>query len=40
MIISKLTPKEDDIVVIGSAGDKSTAELGAIAAALETLKAK
>lgn len=40
MIISKLTPKEADIVVIGSAGDKLTAELGAIAAALETLKAK
>ena len=40
MIISKLTPKEDDIVVIGSAGDELTAELGAIAAALETLKAK
>ncbi len=39
-IISRLTPKEDDIVVIGSAGDKSTAELGAVAAALETLKAK
>ncbi len=40
MIISKLTPREDDIVVIGSAGDKLTAELGAIAAALETLKTK
>jgi predicted transcriptional regulator len=39
-IISKLMPQEDDIVVIGSAGDKTTAELGAIAAALETLKTK
>ena len=39
-IISKLKPKEGDIVVFGSAGDKPTAELGAIAAALETLKAK
>jgi predicted transcriptional regulator len=39
-IISKLTPKEDDIVIIGSAGDKLTAQLGAIAAALETLKAQ
>jgi predicted transcriptional regulator len=39
-IISKLKPKEDDIVVIGSARDELTAELGAIAAALETLKAK
>jgi predicted transcriptional regulator len=39
-IISKLKPEEDDIVVIGSAGDKPTAELGAIAAALETLKAE
>jgi predicted transcriptional regulator len=40
MIISRLTPKENDIVVIGSAGDKLTAELGAIAAALETLKTR
>jgi len=40
LIISRLTPKEDDIVVIGSAADKPAAELGAIAAALETLKAK
>jgi predicted transcriptional regulator len=40
LIISRLTPKEDDIVVIGSAGDKPAAELGAIAAALETLKAE
>ena len=40
IIISRLMPKEDDIVVIGSAGDKLTAEFGAIAAALETLKAK
>ncbi len=39
-IISGLKPEEDDIVVIGSAGDKLTAEFGAIAAALETLKAK
>lgn len=40
IIISRLMPKEDDIVVIGSADDKLTAEFGAIAAALETLKAK
>jgi len=39
-IVSKLKPKEDDIVVIGSAKDELTAELGAIAAALETLKAQ
>jgi predicted transcriptional regulator len=39
-IISRLKPKEDDIVVIGSAGDEPTAELGAIAATLETLKPK
>jgi len=37
-IISKLKPQENDIIVIGSASDKLTAEFGAIAAALETLK--
>ena len=39
-LISKLKPQENDVVIIGSANDKSTAELGAIAAALETLKAR
>jgi predicted transcriptional regulator len=35
---SQLKPHENDVIVIGSAGDKLTAEYGAIAAALETLK--
>ncbi len=39
-LISELKPKENDAIVIGSAQDKLTAEFGAIAAALETLKAK
>ena len=39
-LISKLKPQENDVIIIGSANDKSTAELGAIAAALETLKAR
>jgi len=38
-LISKFKPQENDVIIIGSANDKSTAELGAIAAALETLKA-
>ena len=38
-LVSKLKPQENDIIVIGSASDKLTAEFGAIAAALETLKA-
>ena len=37
-LISHLRPQENDVVVIGSADDKLTAEFGAIAAALETLK--
>jgi len=39
MIVSRLKPHENDLVVIGSAKNRLTAELGAIAAALETLKA-
>ncbi len=39
-LILELKPKENDAIVIGSAQDKLTAEFGAIAAALETLKAK
>jgi predicted transcriptional regulator len=39
-LMSELNPGEDDVIVIGSARDKLTAEFGAIAAALETLKAK
>jgi len=38
-LISKFKPEENDVVIIGSANDKLTAEFGAIAAALETLKA-
>lgn len=39
-LISKLKPQENDVIIIGSANDKLTAELGAIAATLETLKAR
>lgn len=38
-LVSQLKPHENDVIVIGSAGDKLTAEYGAIAAALETLRA-
>ena len=38
VLISKLKPREGDVVIIGSGNDRLTAELGAIAAALETLK--
>jgi predicted transcriptional regulator len=38
MLVSKLNPQENDVIIIGSAEDKSTAELGALAAALETLE--
>lgn len=37
-LICKLKPQEDDVIIIGSAGDKLTAELGAIAATVETLR--
>jgi predicted transcriptional regulator len=37
-LVSQLKPHENDVIVIGSADDKLTAEYGAIAAALETLK--
>jgi len=37
-LVSTLRPKENDVIIIGSAHDKLTAELGAIAATLETLK--
>jgi predicted transcriptional regulator len=39
-LVSKFQPQENDVVIIGSANDKLTAEYGAIAAALETLKAR
>jgi len=38
VLISQLKPQENDMIVIGSADDRLTAEFGAIAAALETLK--
>ncbi len=39
-LISQLKPQENDVIVIGSAPNRLTAEFGAIAAALETLKAQ
>jgi predicted transcriptional regulator len=38
LLISKLRPKQDDVIIIGSANSKLNAEFGAIAAVLETLK--
>ena len=40
MLISKLKPKENDVIIIGSAEDRFTAEFGAKAAVLELLKSK
>jgi len=37
LLISKLKPQEDDVIIIGSASDKITAELGAKSAALFTI---
>lgn len=37
-LVSQLKPEDEDVIVIGSANDRLTAEFGAIAAALETLK--
>jgi predicted transcriptional regulator len=39
-LISKLQPRENDVIIIGSANNKLTAEYGAIAAVLETLEVK
>jgi predicted transcriptional regulator len=38
MLVSKLNPKEDDVIVIGSGESKKSAEIGAKTAALELLK--
>jgi hypothetical protein len=38
LLISELQPSDNDIVIIGSSSDESTAEIGAIAAILETLR--
>jgi predicted transcriptional regulator len=40
MLISELKPKENDVIIIGSADDRLTAEFGAKAAVLELLKSK
>jgi predicted transcriptional regulator len=38
MLVSKLNPKENDVIVIGSGENKTSAEIGAKMAALELLK--
>jgi predicted transcriptional regulator len=40
MLVAKLKPEEDDVIIIGSADDKQTAEFAAKTAALKLLKAK
>jgi len=40
MLISRLKPEENDVIIIGSADDRLTAEFGAKAAVLELLKSK
>jgi len=40
VLISKFKLQENDVIIIGSANDKPTAALGAIAATLETLRAR
>jgi len=40
MLISELKPEENDVIIIGSADDRLTAEFGAKAAVLELLKSK
>ena len=40
VLISALKPEEDDVIIIGSADDRFTAEFGARAAALKLLKSK
>jgi len=38
MLVSKLKPRENDVIIIGSADDRLTAEFGAKAAVLVLLK--
>jgi len=38
MLVSKLDPKENDVIVVGSGENKKNAEIGAKMAALELLK--
>jgi hypothetical protein len=40
LLVAKLNPEEDDVVIIGSADDKRTAEFAAKTAALKLLKSK
>ncbi len=40
MLVAKLKPEEDDVIIIGSANDKQTAEFAAKTAALKLLKAR
>ena len=40
LLVSKLKPEENDVIILGSANDKQTAELGAKTAAFELLKSK
>lgn len=40
MLLSKLSPKENDVIIIGSAENKTSAEIGAKMAALELLKSQ
>ena len=37
-LVLKFRPQEGDVIIIGSAGDRSTAQFGALAAALETIR--
>jgi predicted transcriptional regulator len=40
ILISELQPSDNDAIIIGSAKDELTAEIGALAAVLETLRAR
>ena len=40
MLVSKLCPKENDVIIVGSGENKTSAEIGAKMAALELLKFK
>jgi len=40
ILVSKLDPKENDIIIVGSGKNKASAEIGAKMAALELLKSK
>jgi len=40
MLVSKLNPKENDVVIVGSGENKTSAEIGAKMAALELLKSE